>query len=80
MAHAYGSGGERAPCVHFDETDDWTDETKVYNTALHELGHSLGLGHSDDSNAAMFSGLHLDGKEISIGQDDINGIRALYGE
>ena len=66
--------------VHFDETDDWTDETALYNVALHELGHSLGLGHSDDSNAAMFSGLHLDGKEISIGQDDVNGIRALYGE
>ena len=77
MAHASGYGGGY---VHFDETDDWTDETKVYNTALHELGHSLGLKHSDDPNAAMFSGLHLDGKEISIGQDDINGIRALYGE
>ena len=79
MAHAYGSGGERAPCVHFDETDDWTDETVLYNAALHELGHTLGLGHSDDPNAVMFSGL-LEDEEYSISQDDINGIRALYGE
>ncbi len=47
-------------------------------TAAHEIGHSLGLGHSRDRNALMYA--YLTSDSAKLGQDDINGIQALYGK
>ena len=44
---------------------------------LHENGHVAGLGHSTDVNAVMYPSLP-DGPLRSSGQDDRNGIAALY--
>lgn len=41
---------------------------------LHEVGHCLGLGHSADSNAAMYPYCCA-----PLGADDIAAIQALYG-
>ncbi len=43
---------------------------------LHELGHGLGLGHSDDPNAVMYA--YYQGVRRDLRQDDVNGITALY--
>ncbi len=43
---------------------------------LHEVGHALGLAHSEDPNAIMF---HYLKKEPDLNQDDINGIVSIYG-
>ena len=59
-------------------------------TLTHEVGHCLGMGHSCDDgelcidssflNATMFwQGGPCDTSRASIGEDDINGITALYG-
>lgn len=46
------------------------------NTALHEIGHFVGLGHSNVSPTVMWAtGLYTDTVPL---QDDINGIKALY--
>jgi matrixin len=53
----------------------------------HELGHTLGLGHSSESrsesnpvlrDALMFAFIHDDGRGARFGSDDLAGIRSLY--
>ena len=41
---------------HFDDAETWRigSDFDVFSIALHELGHSLGLAHSDDPNAVMY--------------------------
>jgi hypothetical protein len=43
---------------------------------LHENGHVAGLGHSSDPNAVMYPSYRT--ARCSLGQDDKNGIAALY--
>lgn len=82
LAHAFFPvyGGD----VHFDDDEDWTVETprgtSLLMTASHELGHSLGLSHSDVRSALMAPFYRGYEKDISLDQDDIAGIQALYGD
>ena len=67
--------------ITFDTSENWS-ETKFLETAVHELGHSLGLDHEDDTDAIMNSvlGNKFAGKdEAFLLQDDIRGVRYLYG-
>ena len=49
----------------------------LYTIALHELGHSLGMAHSPIYGTAMFS--IISGLKTGLHQDDIDGIRSIYG-
>jgi hypothetical protein len=46
----------------------------------HELGHTLGLGHSDNRSALMYARAHNDGRGAKLADDDRNAIAALYGD
>jgi hypothetical protein len=67
--------------LHFDEEERWVDsETRnvdLLTVAAHEIGHTLGLAHSDDPNALMFAAYR--GPHRSLGEDDIAGVQAIYG-
>lgn len=85
LAHAFyppNCGGIHAGALHFDEFEDWTDESapgkiRLLNVAIHEIGHLLGLAHSNEQDAIMFA--FYDDNVDSLRDDDINGIRELYG-
>ena len=49
----------------------------LYTVAMHEVGHALGLGHSNYALAAMYPAYV--GKKYGLHVDDVNGIRAIYG-
>jgi hypothetical protein len=42
--------------MHFDDAESWHIGANVdlFSVALHELGHTLGLGHSDNPNDVMY--------------------------
>ena len=49
----------------------------MVDLAAHEIGHTLGLAHSDDPNALMFAA--YSGPHRFLGDDDIAGVQDLYG-
>ncbi len=65
--------------MHLDSDENWHAGANIdiYTVALHETGHALGLGHSDKPGAIMYPYYRLG---ATIGEDDIAGIRNLYGE
>jgi len=42
--------------MHFDDSENWHTgiDVDLFSVALHETGHALGLGHSDDPNDVMY--------------------------
>ncbi len=45
----------------------------------HELGHTLGLGHSLSANALMYAYAHNDGRGAALTDDDRAAVAVLYG-
>ncbi|NOX59781.1 MAG: matrixin family metalloprotease [Planctomycetes bacterium] len=88
LAHCYfppGSGGPNAGDCHFDDAETWAGnnangrEIRLLETAIHEFGHGLGLGHSDDESAVMFASYRPNRRKVELRPDDIKGIQELYG-
>jgi hypothetical protein len=46
--------------------------------ATHELGHSIGLGHSADPDATMFATAHFDMRCAAVRADDVDGVTFIY--
>ena len=67
--------------LHFDDDERWVDSdtrnVDLLTVAAHEIGHTLGLGHSGDPNALMFAS--YSGPQRFLSEDDIAGVQSLYG-
>lgn len=65
--------------VHLDDAESWRIglDVDVYSVVLHEVGHSLGLGHSDVSGSVMYP---YYGRFTLLTETDIAAIRELYAE
>lgn len=46
--------------------------------ATHEIGHLLGLDHSDDPGSILYSPYHSYQYQLTLRTDDVNAARALY--
>jgi hypothetical protein len=63
--------------IHFDDDESWGTviDPDLYSVVLHEVGHSLGLGHSDRPGAVMYPYYR---RLESLQADDIAALRRLY--
>ena len=85
LAHAFGPtsqfggiGGD----VHFDDDEQWASDddrgTSLLQTAVHEIGHSLGLSHSNVKQAIMYAFMtnSVSNRNFKLHSDDVAGIQA----
>ena len=85
LAHAYYPRDGR---IHFDDEEHysetgsgwWFVRTKqsLSWVAAHEIGHALGLKHSNVGNSVMWPTAKIGRPKLD--QDDIKGIQSLYGK
>ena len=68
--------------LHFDDAEDWVagpdlsvSSVDVYSVTLHELGHALGLGHSDVPGAVMYPYYR---RATTLTTEDTQAILGLY--
>ncbi|KAI4948783.1 hypothetical protein J4E86_008132 [Alternaria arbusti] len=63
--------------VTFNDDYQWTDDRLFGYTAVHEIGHALGMSHSGVEAAIMFA--YYDGSIRPMHPDDKMGIHSIYG-
>ncbi|XP_069616020.1 matrilysin-like [Ranitomeya imitator] len=83
LAHASAIGDGISSYAHFDEDEKWTnsrEDVNLFLVAAHEFGHCLGLNHSEDPQALMYSYYHyIKTDNFRLPQDDVNRIQSLHG-
>lgn len=80
---AHSGPVRRGTFVHFDAAREWvvdaTDPAagnSLFGTAMHELGHVLGLGHSSVDGSVMQTGVVV---SRALARSDRCGLWSLYG-
>jgi hypothetical protein len=64
--------------MHFNGDATWHvgASTDLFSVALHEAGHALGLGHTDNPSSVMYPYYKFN---TALTADDIAGAQAIYG-
>ncbi|PIK34502.1 hypothetical protein BSL78_28678 [Apostichopus japonicus] len=85
LAHAfipYNNGEGHNGDIHMDADEQWVlmnGGINLYQVALHEIGHTLSLGHSYPNTVmhALYRSTY--DPNFHLSNDDIMGVQALYG-
>ncbi|KAM4681990.1 matrilysin [Amazona ochrocephala] len=84
LAHAFAPGEGLGGDAHFDDDEKWSEtnqEVNLFLVAAHELGHSLGLAHSNVREALMYPIYsYVNPATFRLSEDDRRGIQKLYGK
>jgi len=59
-------------------SNTWENHTRAMRTLTHEIGHLLGLGHSDNPGSMMFANPYNTLQYPT--EDDIRAVQTLYGQ
>ena len=76
--------------IYFDDEENWSSDSYISQShffgktnflavTLHELGHAIGLYHSEKTTALMGKALNRPIGEVRLDVDDVQAIQALYG-
>lgn len=79
LAHAFLPGSSKDGDIHIDADEKWSEQF-LYNVAVHEIGHSLGLGHSWFYDSIMHNAYTRTDKITSLHKDDLEGLKKIYGK
>jgi hypothetical protein len=88
--YCWASGGSLVDCdiifwdghklTFFTGSDGCSGGAYIEDIAAHELGHALGLSHSDVRAATMYPSYSTCSQELrTLEDDDIAGVQSLYG-
>ncbi|XP_039885674.1 collagenase 3-like [Simochromis diagramma] len=84
LAHAFGQALGIGGDAHIDDDETFTFHSNtgyvLFMVAAHEFGHSLGLSHSDDPGALMYSMYSYSNLDTFVLPWDVKGIKSLYSE
>lgn len=82
VAHAYAPREGR---IHFDDDEKWTEKGGFWSrsqsllfTAVHEIGHALGLNHSNRKDSVMWPEAQKGVPKLS--NEDVRAIRQLFSK
>lgn len=77
LGHGFSIGSGIGGDIHLDNAERWGTSIDLATVLLHEIGHTLGLGHSSATGSVMNASYTV--PNITLAADDIAGIQSIYG-
>jgi len=80
LGHAYYPEGLAVSGdMHFDIAETWGigSGNDIFSIAVHEIGHAIGMAHSAETQAVMYSA--FGGVISGLHADDISTVQRIYG-